>query len=276
MKNNFSLVTAIMKLSAIPILLLLTSFCSLAKVTMAQDVLAKNVTISVTNKELKAVLKDVSKMTGAKFLYSREIIQSDRRVTVSVKEKPLADFLNQVLTPLHISFELDKNGYIFLNNMATAGSITGNENALDENTGFEAIPAVPPGKISGKVVAEDGNPIISANIQIKGTTRGTTTNKEGLFELNINDEDKVLIVSAVNYEKEEITIGKETKFLFILKPQVANLDDVVVIGYGTQKRKDVNGSIVSIKAEDIKNLPQTGIDQMLQGKASGVTVTQNS
>jgi TonB-linked SusC/RagA family outer membrane protein len=61
-----------------------------------------------------------------------------------------------------------------------------------------------------------------------------------------------------------------------MKAQVVNLDDVVVIGYGTQKRKDVNGSIVSIKADDIKNIPQTGIDQMLQGKASGVTVTQNS
>ncbi len=276
MKNNFSLATAIMKLSAIPVLLLLTSFCSLAKVTTAQDVLAKNVTISVTDKELKAVLKDVSKMTGAKFLYSREIIQSERRVTISVKDKPLADFLNQVLTPLHISFELDKNGYIFLNNIAASGNKVAGENALAEHAGYEAIQAEPPGKISGKVVAEDGSPIFSANIQIKGTTRGTSTNKEGVFELNINDDDRVLIVSAVNYEKQEIAIGKETKFLFILKPQIANLDDVVVIGYGTQKRKDVNSSIVSIKADDIKNLPQTGIDQMLQGKASGVTVTQNS
>src|SRR5688500_14452958 len=129
MKNNFSLVTAIMKLSAIPILLLLTSFCSIAKVTTAQDVLAKNVTISVSDKELKAVLKDVSKMTGAKFLYSREIIQSDRRITISVKDKPLADFLNQVLTPLHISFEVDKNGYIFLNNMTAAGSVATSDNA---------------------------------------------------------------------------------------------------------------------------------------------------
>ncbi len=77
-------------------------------------------------------------------------------------------------------------------------------------------------------------------------------------------------------KKQEIVIGKETRFLIILKAQIVNLDDVVVIGYGTQKRKDVNSSIVSIKADDLKNLPQTGIDQMLQGKASGVTVTQNS
>ncbi len=210
MKNYFSLVTAIMKLSAIPILLLLTSFCSLAKVTTAQDVLARNVTISVTNKELKSVLKDVSKMTGAKFLYSREIIQSDRRVSVSVKDKPLAGFLNQVLTPLHISFELDKNGYIFLNNMATAGSVATSDNAVfDENTGYEALTAAPPGRITGKVLAEDGNPIFSANIQIKGTSRGVTTNKEGVFELNITDDDKILIVSAVGYEKQEVTIGKK-------------------------------------------------------------------
>jgi TonB-linked SusC/RagA family outer membrane protein len=276
MKNNFSLVTAIMKLSAIPILLLLTSFCSIAKVTTAQDILAKNVTISVTNKELRSVLKDVSKITGARFLYSREIIQSDRRITISVKDKPLSAFLTEVLTPLHISFEVDKNGYIFLNMITAAGAVDGSEGtALAENTGYEAI-AMPPAKITGKVVSEDGNPIVSANIQIKGTSRGITTNNEGVFELNTNDDDKILIVSAVGYEKQELVIGKEVRFLIIMKPQVANLDDVVVIGYGTQKRKDVNSSIVSIKADDIKNLPQTGIDQMLQGKASGVSVTQNS
>src|ERR1051325_1774164 len=115
------------------ILLLLTSFCSLAKVTTGQEILAKNVTISVSNKELKSVLKDVSKMTGAKFLYSREIIQSDRRVTISVKEKPLSEFLSLVLTPLHISFEVDKNGYIFLNTIATAGAVSGSDgNAFED------------------------------------------------------------------------------------------------------------------------------------------------
>jgi TonB-dependent starch-binding outer membrane protein SusC len=279
MKNNFSLVTAIMKLSAIPILLLLTSFCSIAKVTTAQDVLSKYVTISVSDKELRSVLKDVSKMTGAKFLYSREIIQSDRRITITVKDKLLSEFLTQVLTPLHISFELDKNGYIFLNTIAPSNSISGEESLVTEdNTGYMAVPTAPPGKISGKVMAEDGTPIVSANITIKGHSRSlsTITNKEGLFEVNTTDDDKTLLITAVGYEKQEIAIGKETRFLIIMKPQVANLDDVVVIGYGTQKRKDVNSAIVSIKAEDLKNLPQSSIDQMLQGKASGVTVTQNS
>jgi TonB-linked SusC/RagA family outer membrane protein len=279
MKNYFSLVTAIMKLSAIPILLLLTSFCSIAKVTSAQDVLSKNVTISVSNKELKAVLKDVSKMTGAKFLYSREIIQSDRRITISVKDKPLSDFLNQVLTPLHISFEVDKNGYIFLNTTAAINSVAGEESAAsDDNTSLVTLPVAPPGKISGKVVSEDGNPVIGANVLVKGSSRSftTTTNKEGVFELNVLEDDKTLVITAVGHEKQEVVIGKETRFLVILKPQIANLDDVVVIGYGSQKRKDVNSSIVSIKAEDLKNLPQSSIDQMLQGKASGVTVTQNS
>ncbi|HEX6430254.1 MAG TPA: STN domain-containing protein, partial [Niastella sp.] len=176
MKNNFSLVTAIMKLSAIPILLLLTSFCSIAKVTKAQDVLSKHVTISVSDKELKAVLKDVSKMTGAKFLYSREIIQSDRRITISVKDKPLSDFLTQVLTPLHISFEVDKNGYIFLNIISTVGSIAGDESAVpDDNTAYVASLVAPPGKISGKVVSEDGNPVVGVNIQVKGRSRDFTT-----------------------------------------------------------------------------------------------------
>src|SRR5882762_10053526 len=121
MKNvHFSIVIAIMKISAIPVLILLGSFCALAREARGQDELSKNVTITVSNKELKAVLREVGKMTGVKFLYSREIIQSERKISVAVKEKPLSEFLTQILSPLRISFELDKKGYIFLNTIAAA------------------------------------------------------------------------------------------------------------------------------------------------------------
>ena len=273
-KYAFSLVFAIMKLSAIPILLLLTSFCAIAGDMRAQDVLSKNVTISVVNKELKAVLKDVGKMTGARFLYSREIIQAERRISVTVKDKPLSEFLTLVLTPLRISYELDKNGYIFLN---TAAIQTAFVEPVEEPVSINDVPVMPPGKISGKVVSEEaGAPVDGATVLVKGSSKTVFTNREGLFELSISEGDKTLVISAVGYEKKEIPIGKETRFLIMLKQVALSLDEVVVIGYGVQKRKDVNSSIVSIKADDIKNLPQTGVDQMLQGKASGVSVTQNS
>jgi len=133
-----------------------------------------------------------------------------------------------------------------------------------------------PVEISGKVVSEDGLPIIGANIVVKGSIKGYSTNKEGLFKFGVLNSEQVLIVTAMGFEKKEVVIGKETHFVIVLKPDVVGLDELVVIGYGSQKRRDVNSSIFSIKTDDFKNVPQTGIDQMLQGKASGVSVTQNS
>ncbi len=131
-------------------------------------------------------------------------------------------------------------------------------------------------KITGRVVAEDGTPVIGANIIVKGTLNGYSTNKDGYFEFGIATGDQVLVITAMGFEKKEVNVANQTMLVITLKPEVNGLDELVVIGYGSQKRKDVNSSIYSLRADDFRNLPQTGIDQMLQGKASGITVTQNS
>ncbi len=271
MKNvHFSIVKAIMRISAIPLLVMLGSFCALAREARGQEDLSKNVTINVSNKELKTVLKEVSRMTGVKFLYSREIIQPERRVSVDVKDKPLSEFLTQLLSPLRISFELDKKGYIFLNTMPEEQMMPA------QTTAGESPGPPPPRKISGTIVSSDGTPVDGASVQVKGSTKGTATDKDGHFDLMLSDSDKVLEITAMGYEKRELSIGRENNFTVKLVRAATALDDVVVIGYGEQKRKDVTGSISSIKADDIKNVPQTGIDQMLQGRVAGVSVSQNS
>src|ERR1700759_191514 len=142
MKNiAFSIVNAIMKVSFIPIFLFLTSLCSFAREVRGQEVLNKKLSLSVSRKELKSVLKDVSKLTGARFLYSAEIIRSDRKITIAVKDITLSDFLHQLLSPLQISFEIDKNGYIYLNSRAAA--VAGQE-------GADVIPGGTAGLSSGE------------------------------------------------------------------------------------------------------------------------------
>jgi len=131
-------------------------------------------------------------------------------------------------------------------------------------------------KITGRVTAEDGTPVAGANIIIKGTLNGYSTNKDGYFEFGIAAGDQVLIITAMGFEKKEVNVANQTTLAITLKPEVDGLDQLVVIGYGLQKRKDLKNSIYSLRADDFRNLPQTGIDQMLQGKASGITVTQNS
>jgi TonB-linked SusC/RagA family outer membrane protein len=129
--------------------------------------------------------------------------------------------------------------------------------------------------LSGIVTDEKGNPLPGATITLKGTKISTTSGVDGKFGLRVPSEGKTLVVTFVGMQSQEISIGRQTSLNITLKSGSSTLGDVVVIGYGSQRKSDVNGAISSVKAADIANIPQTSIDQMLQGKAAGVTISQN-
>jgi len=130
--------------------------------------------------------------------------------------------------------------------------------------------------ISGSVSDDNGKVLSGATVSVKNTKVSTASNSLGIFNLEVPADGKVLVVSYVGMQDQEIPIGNKRSFSIILNPAVKTLSDVVVIGYGTQKRGDVNGAISSVSAKQIADIPQPSVDQMLQGKAAGVTVTLNS
>ncbi len=127
--------------------------------------------------------------------------------------------------------------------------------------------------VSGNVSDEEG-PLPGASVIVKGTTRGTTTDFDGNFTIEANSED-ALQVSYIGYELQSVAVGNKTQFNIILKAG-NKLDEVVVIGYGTQRKSDLTGSVASVSAEDITQVPSSRVDQVLQGRAAGVQVTQTS
>lgn len=130
--------------------------------------------------------------------------------------------------------------------------------------------------VTGKVVSEDENaPLIGATVTEKGTTNGTSTDVEGNFRMEVS-AGSTLVVSFIGYTAKEVPVGNTSSFSITLAPDQQQLQDVVVVGYGTQRKKDVTGSITSIKADDIIQPSAAGFDQMLQGKVPGVQVTQTS
>lgn len=130
--------------------------------------------------------------------------------------------------------------------------------------------------IRGTVYDEKGTGLPGTSVSVKGTQTGTTTDGNGQFSINVPAGARVLVVSYIGMTTQEVTIGNRQS-LEIRLVQASNvLNDVVVIGYGTQRRQDVNGAVSSVKAEDIANIPQTSVDQLLQGRAAGLTITQNS
>jgi TonB-linked SusC/RagA family outer membrane protein len=130
--------------------------------------------------------------------------------------------------------------------------------------------------ISGTVADDRGAPLAGATVSVKGAKVSVKSDLTGKFVIHVPANRNTLVVSFIGMETQEVPIGASAQLSVSLKASAATLGDVVVIGYGTQKKQDVNGAISSVAAKDIANIPQPSVDQMLQGRVAGVTVTQNS
>ena len=130
-------------------------------------------------------------------------------------------------------------------------------------------------EVKGKVLDEESNPIPGANVMIKGTTTGTITTGTGEFQLNASDGD-VLAISFVGYTTEEVTVNGSGPYNVSLLPDLVGLDEVVVVGYGVQRKSDVTGAIATVNEEALKNRSTTDAGAALQGKAAGVQIISNS
>jgi TonB-dependent starch-binding outer membrane protein SusC len=132
--------------------------------------------------------------------------------------------------------------------------------------------------IKGNVVSENGEPMPGVSIRLKGTPNGTSSDLNGHYALSASEkyDNAVLLFSMIGYKTTEIALRGRSAVNVTLSPEIKSLGEVVVVGYGTQQRKDLTGSVTSISMEDLKNIPITGIDQAMQGKVSGVIVNNNS
>jgi len=130
--------------------------------------------------------------------------------------------------------------------------------------------------VNGTITDESGIPLPGVNTIIKGTTTGVVSDLNGKFSIKVPNDDAVLLVTYVGYQSQEIKVGTQMTFTIALKEEVKQLNEVVVIGYGVQKKSDLTGSVASVKSEDIAKVPVTGIAAALQGRATGVQVSQET
>jgi len=130
-------------------------------------------------------------------------------------------------------------------------------------------------KLSGTITNEDGTPLVGATVRAKGTTQGTLTQEQGNFELTVPDDVTTLIISYFGYESLEVEIDGRTKIDIILKENTSTMDEVVVVGYGTQRKADITGAIGSVSKELLNNTSYASTGALLQGKVAGVQVATN-
>jgi S-adenosylhomocysteine hydrolase len=124
--------------------------------------------------------------------------------------------------------------------------------------------------------AEDNSPLPGANVFVKGTTRGTVTNLDGLYTIDLQPGDEILVFSYIGYKDQEISAASQSVIDVVLAPQPIGIDEIVVIGYGTIRKSDLTGSVSSVKADDLVKITSVNPEQSLQGKVAGVNVTSTS
>jgi TonB-linked SusC/RagA family outer membrane protein len=263
-----------MKISAVQMAIWL--FCtgiSFAYDGRAQDLLNKSVTINVEEKVLRQVLTELERQADVRFVYSSKAIRADRKISVNVKQQRLSEVLSKVLSPLRISYRIVE-GQIILNPISAESSEALKEASgilireQDAESRFET-------SVRGRVTDEQGAGLPGVNVILKGTQTGTATDVNGNYVIEAPDLSAVLVFSFVGFLSQEIALAGRTLVDVKLVVDNKTLDELVVVGYGTAKKKDLTGAVTSVNVEDTRLQPNSNATQMLRGTTAGVQVTDN-
>ncbi|WP_229201330.1 SusC/RagA family TonB-linked outer membrane protein [Arcticibacterium luteifluviistationis] len=235
-----------------------------------QDMLDRKVTITLNQTSLIDALQEIEEKTGVKFSYNSRMTELNEKVNLTAEDEALSSVLTKTLKPLGVS-------YILISNRIVLRKIAKGQATLKES--FGGINYVLPEKIlqtvSGTVKDDTGETLPGVSIVVKGTTNGTTTDIDGSFTLNVPTKSSVLVFSFVGYLAQEVTVGNQSQINVNLKLDTQALDEVVVVGYGTAKKKDLTGAVSSVNIEDTRLQPNTNASQILRGTTAGVQVIDN-
>ncbi|MFK5973995.1 MAG: TonB-dependent receptor [Flavobacteriaceae bacterium] len=228
----------------------------------------KKISLKVDNKPIEQVLEQIESESRFIFFYKTDEIDVSRRISVDVVKTPIKDLLKMIFNDGTVTYTVLKNQIVLKKN-------TFDEFSLKEVTKEEPEERLIQQTVTGQVIDENNQPLPGANVLEKGTTNGTQSDFDGNFSITLKGENAILEVSYIGYTNKEIVVEDQTKFTIILEPSTAGLDEVIVIGYGTQKKRNVAGSISSIDGDAINNVVTGNVTQALAGKATGVRVETN-
>lgn len=231
-------------------LLMVCVFCSYAGNAHSQNA---KVSIRMNNVKLDKILNEIENQTDYLFIYNNQV-DINKITSVKVKNEAVAQVLDRILSGTGINYELEGTHIIL-----TTEAIKDLHAQQQAKT------------VTGTVTDVSGEPIIGANIRIKGTTTGTITDIDGNFSIEAKPQS-VIEVSYIGYLTQETVINNQKSIRFLLKEDTKTLDEVVVIGYGVQKKADLTGSVANINTEKLNTQSNANIGQALQGKIAGVDI----
>ena len=224
-----------------------------------------DISLSLDNASIEEVFQAIEKKSDFRFFYDRKGIDKKLRLSIKFKEALLSDVLLQLSRDAKLKFRQ-------VNNVINVSPIV--EEGKKQSALEVYLQTV---QISGKVTSDESSEgLPGANVIIKGTNLGTITDIDGNYQIEVPSPESVLVFSSVGFITEEVTVGDQSVINISLIADITSLSEIVVVGYGTQKRSDITGSVTSVPRERLENLPVTNIMHAIQGTTPGLSITQES
>lgn len=218
---------------------------------------AQNITLRMSNVTVKQAMDELKSKSGYSFVFSSQDVDTHKNITVESDNQPLGHVISQIVAGQGLAYTIE--GKTIILRKATAGLVQQQNNK----------------RITGVVKDANGEPVIGANIVVKGTTNGTITDMDGNFVLDV-PADAVLHVSYIGYSDKEIPVGNQTVLTVSLAEDSRALDEVVVIGYGTARKIDLTGSTSSLGGDKLRVKSSPQLSTQMQGQMAGVQITRTS
>jgi TonB-dependent starch-binding outer membrane protein SusC len=238
-------------------LLLISGLSVLASVSYSQT---KTITLDLKDTSLKEVLQKIEEQSEFRFMYSEKLVDVQRKVSVKFKDERISEVLNELFAGTDVNYKV-KDRFILL----STPEVMGNEFIVYQQR-----------SVSGKVTDSGGQPLPGVSIVIKGTTQGTVSNTDGEYSLSNIPADATLIFSFVGMKTHEVVVGNQTSISVVMEEDVIGIEEVVAIGYGTVKKRDLTGAISSISSSEIDERPGINdITQALHGGIAGLDVSMD-
>ncbi len=247
--NSCAFKRILLRMKFIYIFLLLTIFQVNAKSY------SQTVSLNVTNSSLKNVISEIQKQTKYNFLVSSEILKSAKPISLNLKDRKISEVLDK-------SLEGQNLYYI----------IQGKTIVLKRKSNIPLARVAQLFTINGIIQDEEGNPLAGVNIAQKNANKATVSDAKGRFSITVDNSNTVLVFSFLGFKKEEIAVSGRNTINVTLKEQVNKLTETIVVGYGSERRKDLTGSISTVKIEELAQAPTINFIDAMAGRVAGLQV----
>lgn len=231
----------------------------------------QNISLSVDNAPLEEIFQQIRSQSGYDFIYTTKLIRQARPVTIHVSGIPVSKALELCFVGQPFTYLVD-NKTIVLKKKKKVRLV----NPLNQRNFQARYRHVPADTLTGIVKDDDGSPLIGVNVQIQGTTKGTATDFEGRFNLVNVDDNATLVFSYVGYTTTEVALAGRKNIEVQLGAGLAELEELIVVGYGSVKKSDLVGSVTSVSQQKLEENTSPNIFQAMQGAAPGINIQRGS